>query len=116
MSCAARPPPISLAMQPVRTTADRLYECGEEAEARERCAEKQESDAAEEWRHRRVGDVAPGEVAGVFEDGEFVAVEAVAVADEQMNDESRGADAAKQNEGSAVAFSRLRQAGHPQKR
>jgi len=96
--------------------ADCLHKCREETETREGSTEEQESQAAKKRRHRRIRDVAPGEVAGVFKGGELVAVEAVAIAREQMNDKSRRTDAAQQREGNLVAFSGLRQAVESPKR
>jgi hypothetical protein len=63
---------------------DGLHKPGEKPEAGKRSAEEQEREAREEWRDGRIGNVTPGEVAGVVEEREFVAIEAVAIAGEEV--------------------------------
>ena len=71
---------------------DGLRDSGEETEADERSAKKFESEPREEGRHRRILHVAPGEVAGVFEGHEFVAVEAVAPAGSEVREDGGDGD------------------------
>jgi hypothetical protein len=64
-----------------------LQEGGEETEADEGSAEQEEGETSEEGSEGRVRSIAPGEMAGVFEEGEFVAVEAVAICGEEMEED-----------------------------
>ena len=54
-----------------------LRQGGKEAHAGERRPEEFQRDAAHERRQGRIGHIAPGEVAGVAERGQLVAVKAV---------------------------------------
>jgi len=82
---------------------DGLQEGREKAEADEGRTEKEDGDPAEEGSQGRIRDVAPGEMAGVFQNGELVAVEAVAVGGEEMEKDSGGREQAEKDEIVAVA-------------
>ena len=80
MICARREPPSSRAIRPVRTTA---IACANQEKKRKPGSEVPKSSSesrAKEWRDGGIGNVAPGEVAGVVEEREFVAIETVAIA------------------------------------
>jgi hypothetical protein len=77
---------------------DGLHKPGEKPEAGKRSAEEQERKAREEWRDGRIGNVTPGEVAGVVEEREFVAIEAVAIAGEEVKEERRKSDSEERDE------------------
>ncbi len=65
-----------------------MSEGGEKAEADQGSSEKFEREAAEEWRQRRIGDIAPGEMAGIVEGGEFIPVETVVNVRQAMKKET----------------------------
>jgi len=75
-----------------------LQEGGEETEADEGSAEQDEGKTREEGSEGRVGSIAPGEMAGVFEEGEFVAVEAVATCGEEMEEDGGGGEEEEKDE------------------
>jgi hypothetical protein len=64
-----------------------LGERGEKTKARQRGPEEDQGQPAEKRGDRRVGDVAPGQMACVVERGEFIALEAVALAHKHVNDD-----------------------------
>src|SRR5262249_38452360 len=70
--------------------ANGLQQRGKEAEAHERSAEKGEGETRKRRGERRVRGIAPGEVAGVLEECEFVAVETVAIGGEEMEKNGGG--------------------------
>src|ERR1039457_2826471 len=59
----------------------------EEAEAAYRRAKQFQRDAPEQRRHWRIGGIAPGEMARIFEGRQFVAMNAVAIADDEVHDQ-----------------------------
>jgi len=78
--------------------ADGLQQGGEETKADQRSAEEGEGETAEEGRERRVSGIAPCEVAGVFEEGEFVAIKAIALSNKEVQEECRAGDTANQRQ------------------
>ena len=84
--------------QTSKDNRDGLHKPGEKTEARERGAEEQQRESREEWRDWRIGNVAPGEVAGVVEEREFVAIEAVAIAGKEVEKQSGKCDGEKRDE------------------
>ena len=72
--------------------ADGLREDGEEAQADERDAEDREADVLDEGREGRIGDESPVEMAGIAEELEFVAMEAVAAVGEHVEQGDGGGE------------------------
>ena len=75
-----------------------LDECREETETDERSTEQKQGETPEERSDGRVGNVAPVEVAGIIEGGEFVAMKAVVAAGDQMNHDGGKRDEEEKHE------------------
>ena len=63
-----------------------------------RGAEEQQGESREVWRDWRIGNVTPGEVAGVVEEREFVAIEAVAIAGKEVEKQGGKSNGEKRDE------------------
>ena len=65
---------------------------GGKPHADERWTEQGECDAREKRSERRVGDVAPCQVASIVERGEFIAMEAVPAIGQRVQDDAEGCE------------------------
>ena len=88
-TCAHRPPPSSRAIRPARSIAAPWANAANSRRPSERRAEKLEGHAGEGRRQGRIGDVAPGQMAGIVERGQLVAVKTVLAVGERVQDDAR---------------------------